>query len=53
MNYEWPILKWFEEPDMLFEFLTKYYGSLNNPLRANVDFRYLLATVITLEKPRK
>ena len=37
MNYEWPI--WFEEPYLLYGFLTKCHGSLNNPLRANGDFR--------------
>ena len=40
MNYEWPLLKkCFEEPNQLYGFLTKYHGSLNNPSRANSDFR--------------
>ena len=41
MNFEWSILqkKWFEVPNLFHGFLTKYHGSLNNPSRANVDFR--------------
>ena len=32
------IRKWFEEPNLLYGFLTKYHGSLNNPSRAKGDF---------------
>ena len=40
MNFEWPILKkWFEVPNLLYGFLTKYHRSLNNPSQANGDFR--------------
>ena len=41
MTYEWPIWKkkCFEERNLSYGFLTKYHGSLNNPSRANGDFR--------------
>ena len=31
--------KWFEVPNLLYGFLTKYHGSLNNPSQANGDYR--------------
>ena len=31
--------KWFKDRNLLYGFLKKYHGSLNNPSRANSDFR--------------
>ena len=41
MNYEWSILKKnrFEVFNLLYGFLPKYHSSLNNPSRANGDYR--------------
>ena len=40
MNYEWPILKKrLKNQKLLYGFLTKCNGSLNNASRANGDFR--------------
>ena len=41
MNFEGLVLKkkWFEVPNLLHGFLTKYHRSLNNPSRPNSDFR--------------
>ena len=39
MYLEWSMLKkWFEVPNLLYGFLTKYHRFLNNPSGANGDF---------------